>query len=469
MTVRLFQLNSLDARRWALLWVTWFSSASVFGDSVRELYVQNRLDEAATICSQFEVLSTTEADNFVVCAWVNLRLDKFENAEKFLAKLRGSPTTPPDYPLLLAYSQMKRKQWDLARATVNQMIEQNRGGQLGLMAQELSAEIYEAAGQADTAAFIYKQIVGEDASRTRAHWGLARYYLAKNEPIRAKSHLAEVTKAWPKHVSSRFNLAILALQTDDLPTATTALIQAYRINQADAGVIEQLGILFERKGSMPEAIKYWRKAVALSSDSKIAKEKLVKHGTAVVDSMLEAGQFEDALKQIALLGKQVAKEPSMLLKRAIALRHLRQYRKAIDDLKTVLILDSRNMMAYREMGINLANLKRFQEALQTFKKGLELDPSNGLGYAWMAYCFESLRNFEQARAAWRGAVRFLSDASELSRAKQRLATLEAQMEPTDRAVSGKAEAPPSTESQGEEPRAVPAWQRGAESGAQVPQ
>ena len=448
----------------------WITAATLAGVSAfatgpaRTLLNENRLDEAAVICRQIEMLSTVNTDNFAACAWVFFRTDKDDSAERFMEKLRKGPVTP-EYQLLNAYAQMRQKKYDAAKALLNTLSEEHRGGSMGMAIQELNAELYENMGQLDTAAFIYKQLASEDPSRARAHWSLARYYLSKSELPRAVTHLEQTAKLWPKHLGSRYNLAVLKIQDGSLQDAARWLAECYKINRADPGVLEQLGLLFEKKGSLPEAVRYWQKAVAISKEAPIAKEKLAFYIVQAIDALMESKQFEKALTQLDANSKLVAKDPKLLFRRAVIYRNLGKYDSAIRDLKTYKATAPDDGAAMRELGMCYVNLGLIEQAGASFSRALELEPENGLNYAWMAYALESKGRLTDAREAWKRAIQYLTEPDELERARRRLASLEKRM------PAGKKEkaVEEQSEGQGQAEEAKPAWEEDAsKTRAQIP-
>lgn len=405
------------------LMVLFFAAGAQAASPARLFLNENRLDEAAGVCRQVEMLSTIDTDNFAACAWVFFRLDKADSAERFMEKIRKGVMTP-EYQLLTALAQIKKKNFEQAKSTLNSLSADHRGDALAPAIQELNAEMYEAMGQFDTAAFIYKQVASEDPTRARAHWSLARYYLSKAEIPRATTHLEATAKHWPKHLGSRYNLAVLKIQEGNLTDAARWLGECYKINRADPGVLEQLGLLLEKKGSLAEAVRYWQKAVSVSKDATIAKEKLAFYVTQSLDTLIENNQFEKALAQIESMGKAISKDPKLLFRRGVIYRNLARYDSAIRDFKAYRKLATEDGATARELGICYANLKLLDQAGASFLKALELEPENGLNYAWLAFVMESKGKLSEARDAWKRALQYLTQPDELERARRRLSAVE---------------------------------------------
>ena len=405
------------------------TSASA-ASSLRNLLAEDRLEEALPICRQYEVLAADDAENQLACTWVYLRLGKVDSAEASLSKLRRKSSLP-EYQLLVAFSQLKKKDYDGARNVVETIMREHKGTGIGLMAEELSAEIYEVKGQLDTAAFIYRQIVGVNANRARAHWGLGRFYLARGDTAKAKVHLQQTAKFWPKHVASRFNLGVLALTQDNLREADEWLVAAYRLNKADAGVLEQLGLLFEKRKLIGDAVKFWERAMDLNPQSQIAREKLALYQLTIIDNLVASQQYALALTKLERYGKNLNSEPKLLLRRALIQKNLGlakndrgKIEKAAADLIVYLNQNPTDVAAERELGICYVNLGQWSSAVSQFEKVVKDEPGNGMNFAWYGFVLEAKGDLEKARDMYKKAVSFLNDPAEVQKANRKLATIE---------------------------------------------
>jgi tetratricopeptide (TPR) repeat protein len=403
-----------------------FAFAPHFGfgaSQVRNLLRQNRLDEALPVCRQVEVLGTTNEDNLFACAWVYFRSDQINAGEKMLERLHRHYGNP-EYQLLLGYDFFKKRQYEDARRSFDSMASKHRRGPTGLTAQELSGELYEAQGQLDTAAFVYRQVVGDDPNRGTAQWGLGRYYLAHGDNARAKQHLERTALLWPRHAASRVKLATLYLNLGDISTAAHWLAEAYRINKLDPQVLDQMGVLFEKKGMINQAIKQWQKSLEIKKDDKFAKDKLSTYLTYVVDALIEAKQYKQALNELDTSGKSLATDPKLLLRRGTIYLNMFKFEKAAGDFLAYVNSNPKDPLARRQLGICYLNLKLNDQALDNFSRALEAEPTNGINYAWMAYVLESQGRFTDAKEAWQKALELMKDPKDLERANRRLASVE---------------------------------------------
>ncbi len=280
--------------------------------------------------------------------------------------------------MLAAYALTKRKKFSSAREILNTLRGEYRQGKIAVDIQELNVEFYEAQNQLDTAAFLYRQVIADDTRRGRAHWGLGRFYLGKEETAKAQTEFEEVTQLWPKHVSSRFNLALIAMGQENFTEAARWLGECNKLDRADPGVLEQMGILFERKGMISEAVKYWQKAVDLNKEAPLAKRKLAQYSGDVVDSMIKSGQWEAALAKLESSEKNLRSDPKYLFKRGVVYRNLGRWEKAAADLAIFVKTNPDDPTAQRELGISYLNLMLWDQAGRALAKAVEKEPEKGM-------------------------------------------------------------------------------------------
>lgn len=404
----------------------WIFGAQALGNPVRSLLLENRLEEAVAICRQFEVLTTNDSDTLFACGWCYLRTDRIAATEKILEQTKNSSHLP-EYQMLTAFSRVMRKQYDQGDKMLETLISEHKGTKVEQQATALRAEIKELRGQLPSAAFIYTGVVREDPNNGRAHWALGRHYKNRGDVRLAIQHLEKTTKLWPKHLESRFELAMLYLENggaDSLTDAGKWLAEAYRLNKADPRVLEQLGVVFEKKGKIVEAVKYWQKAVEIKKDLKLSNEKLNEHFAQSIDALMEAKKWTEALAKVDGSGKSIQDQPKYILRKAIIIRNLGQHQKASGEFLKYLKTNPNDPTAFRELGICYINLKQLDQAYNYFVKAVNQEPENGLNFAWLAFGLESKGEFEAARDSWRKAVELIKDPQELEKATRKLSSIE---------------------------------------------
>lgn len=402
---------------------------------IRGLLLQNRLDEALPLCRQVEMLSSTDKEDFFSCAWVYLRTDRIDSGESILEKQRKFSNLP-EHQILSAFAKMKRKNYLEAEKILNGARTSYKGTAIGLTAEETYGEVKEAQGDMGTAGFIYKQVASSDPGRGVSQWGLGRYYLSRGDMRLAIKHLENTTQIWPKHVGSRFNLTVIYDNLDDVKTATKWALESYRLNKADPGVLEELGNLFEKRGQIKEAVKYWQKALDYDKNAKVSREKLAAHFGEVVNELMESKRYELVIQRLATAKFNVEEKPELLLKRGIAYRNLEKYDKGASDLKKYLQDRPKDPEAQRELGVCYLNLGLKEAALKLFERAVALEPENAFNHAWLGYMQEGKGDFKQAYASWQKAMELFRDPIELKRASRRIASLEKKLGKVERKKSG---------------------------------
>jgi tetratricopeptide (TPR) repeat protein len=397
---------------------------------------ENRLDEGVAICRQVELLAAYDRDTAFNCAWVYFRKDLGPSAEKILDRFKAFSHTP-EYQVLAAQDYINHKQYEKAKVILDTIRRENPKKPVGETAELLNAEVYEKRdpkGGLSTAGFLYKQLENSSVDKGRVAWGLGRYYAAQGDYRRATQYLEQTAKLWPTHAESRKQLGAIYLNQSSPEAAQYAakwLGEAYKMNKADAGVLEQLGVLFEKRGLKAEAIKKWQAAIEINKDSKIAKEKLTQYFAEVVDDLIAARKFDAALKKMDSAPKSVTSDAKYSLRRGLARRGLGQWEKAVGDLQAYVAASPKDAMALRELGICYVNLNLIDQAITFFAKAASEAPDDGMNYAWLAWSLEGKGEWKQARDTWRKALELLKDPKELEKATRKLANIERKIRERD--------------------------------------
>lgn len=433
-------------------WVAYPALSSA--DLLKQLLNENRLEEALPVCRQYEVLPTRDDSVNLSCAWIYFRTYRPAAAEAVLQKSRGSATLP-EYQLLRIYgtvakelleqksleklSPEAREEYDRkikakileAQKDLQGFIERYKNHPAITKAKELNGEFYEMKGQLEPAAFIYRGIIADQPKSARAHWGLGRYYLAQGDLRRAKISLEETALLWPKHVSSRYNIALISISQKGAKKNEEAarwLTQAFKLNQSDVGVLEQIGVLLEANGKPLVALKYWTRALELSPNSSLALKKVQQNSTLVVQDLASKEKWEEVIAKIGeFSGPQGETPDDLLIYEGMAYRHLGSFTRASRIFQQVLEKNPNSPIAMREFGICELNLNKPDQAVSLFEKAARMDKKEGLNYAWLGFAYEAKRDFWRAAEAWTQASNLFKDPKEVKNAIEKVVRLEQRM------------------------------------------
>lgn len=391
---------------------------------VKTLLKENRMDEALAICKQYEVLSTRDRDDRFACAWVYLRSGQIESAQKILDEQKSNAKLP-DYQLLLGFSLTIQKKYDEAKKVFDAVLDTNKGKPAGVSAQELIAEMYEAQDKLAPAAFLYNLVVKEDPNRGQSSWGLARFYQSQNDIRRCMNYLEQTAKLWPKHIPSRFLLAKIhfSLGPEYSEQGFSWLKESYRLNRSNPEVLEEIGLFFERKNKIPEAVKYWQKALKLKPELKLATDKIKEYFNQTVQQLFESERYEEVIEKLES-SQELSSNPEMVLLRGQCYRALGKHDDAITQLRLYLRENPKSGLANRELGIAFINKKLWNLAAEAFSKAVIYEPTNGINFGWFAYALEEKGELKKAKDFWEKALALLEEPDQRERANRKIASIE---------------------------------------------
>ncbi len=378
-------------------------------------------DQARKYCA--EQVPPLPLSDMQDCAFVAYWNEDVAAADAWMRRLESRPHGLRWY-LLKSYQDVVHGHAARARQTLQRVLgHPTKGTQVGNEAQWLSALSYEKEGQTDTAGFLYKMLADTNPDFVPAQLGLSRYYVVKQNWPAAAQHLAQVARAWPHDIASRYALAQLNLQQKNFDQAGYWLSETYRLNRGDAAVLTLVGNYFEQKKQIGLAVRFWQRALSVQKNSPEAESKLAHYANEVVDALMQAHDYGPALKNLEKFAPHPEAQPSLLLKRAQLRRHVGLFAAAAGDAKKVLAMDRANAVAWQELGIDYLNLKIKRQALDCFAEAARLNPKEGMSHAWMAFLLETEHDWEGARAQWSTAVDLITEPEALARASRHLATV----------------------------------------------
>jgi tetratricopeptide (TPR) repeat protein len=395
---------------------------------VKTLLKENRIDEAVAVCRQYEMLSTRDKEDRFACAWIYLRNEQPEAAEKILEEQKSNSKSL-EYQLIRGYSFVVQKKYEEAKKLFEGIANANKGRPVALEAQELIAEIYELQDKLAPAGFLYNLVLKEDSGRGRSAWGLARFYQGQNDIRRCIQYAELTTKLWPKHIPSRFLLAKIyfTLGPEYTVEGFNWLKESYRLNRSNPEVLEEIGSFFERKNKIPEAVKYWQKAINVKPTLILANEKIKEYFVQTIQQLFESEKYEEVLEKLAS-NKTLSETSEMTLIKGQSYRNIGKYDQAIVTLKQYLKIDPKNPLANRELGIAYLNQKAWDLAAEAFSKAVINDPTNGINFGWFAYALEEKGDLAKAKEYWEKALAVIEEPGQREKANRKIASITKRLE-----------------------------------------
>ncbi|MFM8313397.1 MAG: tetratricopeptide repeat protein [Deltaproteobacteria bacterium] len=390
---------------------------------VKTLLNENRIEEAVAVCRQYEVLSTRDRDDRFACAWVYLRNNQLESAEKILEEQKANSKSA-EYQLIRGYSLVVQKKYDEAKKIFESVAASNKGRSYALQAQELIAEMYEFQDKLAPAGFIYNLVLKEEPNRGRSAWGLARFYQSQNDIRRCIQYLELTAKLWPKHIASRFLLAKIhfSLGPEYVSEGFNWLKESYRLNRTNPEVLEEIGSFFERKNKIPEAVKYWQKALSIKPDLALANEKVKEYFSQTIQQLFDSEKYDELIEKLEA-NKTLSETSEMLLIKGQSYRNINKFDQAIITLKQFLKSEPKNPLANRELGIAYLNQKAWDLAAEAFSKAVINEPNNGINYGWFAYALEEKGELAKAKEYWEKSLALIDEPEQREKANRKIASI----------------------------------------------
>lgn len=201
---------------------------------------------------------------------------------------------------------------------------------------------------------------------------------------------------------------------------------ARRIDPADAGAHNNLGVLYYQKGLVPEAIEEFLRALELDPRMQVAKENLeiAYHATGYYDRRVAElrerlrrepydagarwelgrtcaalGQWDEAVTEFQLLLARKPDDVAALLQLGLAERGRGNLEAATAAFEHAKELDPQSSITLFHYGEALYNRGLSDQARQELESAVQRNPDNADAFYLLAFVYGDLGEHEQARAA----------------------------------------------------------------------
>jgi len=128
-----------------------------------------------------------------------------------------------------------------------------------------------------------------------------------------------------------------------------------------------MGLIYEKKGDLTSAIKYYKEAIRL-------RPRYYLFYMHLGNAYNQAGLMNEAIMELQTAVNLEPSNPELLVKLASFLAKTGEVSKVIDIANIVLVLEPKNAMAFSLLGISYERKGLKEEAVKYYKMALELNP-----------------------------------------------------------------------------------------------
>ena len=193
---------------------------------------------------------------------------------------------------------------------------------------------------------------------------IAGALIEENKFEEASSILEPLNVKFPKNLSVKFYLGVLAYFKNDMKSAEFYFKHALEIDSSHAESYINLSSVYDKTFRILESIKSLKSALAYSEENgevynkakkkyDLISEKILSEHKISIDKYLESGDiFNLAFEKI----------------------NEEKFEEAIELFNKVLVIDKNHVQSYGNLGFCFMKLHKFEEAKKYFEKALEIDP-----------------------------------------------------------------------------------------------
>ena len=214
------------------------------------------------------------------------------------------------------------------------------------------AQVYFASGRPQEALDLLEKMLAE-RDRSDLRLRVALCLLALGRSAEAEPIIAKVVDENPDQSSARIIFGRILMSLDRIDEAF-AVLEPLQVEQSVWPIFQSaLGLIYLRRGLLPEAEDAFRRAIERDDDSVEAHD-----GLGIV--LRKLGRYEDAIYEHM---------------RAAALQHLRP-------------------QTHVNLGIALTNAQQFDWAIRAFSVAAEMSPTHPLPHRWLSMIYRRVKKDE---------------------------------------------------------------------------
>ncbi len=227
----------------------------------------------------------------------------------------------------------------------------------------------------------------------------------------------------PYMANAWLNRSLIREKHNDTEGALSDMKMSLSLDPLNAEIYARLASMYERKGDIAQATRYYTSALAMKPDFTAARQGLISalsklgetdslrafitQGSGVAagsdrafvtsgEACLAIGNYQCAEHEFSQAIKLGAKTPALLTMRATSYGALHRFDSALADFKAALALDPKNIDAYYNRGFMLLALRDYAAALEDMNTVLKLKPNSTAALLMRGGLFLSTGRNEEA-------------------------------------------------------------------------
>jgi tetratricopeptide (TPR) repeat protein len=200
------------------------------------------------------------------------------------------------------------------------------------------------------------------------------------------------------------NLGVIFETRDAMPEAIRHYQAAVRLDKTDPLYRLNLAIALQKIGNFKRSIEEAREAVALDPRYREAIFFLA-DACALVD------RFDDAIAVLDAASSRFPDVPRFWIRKSTVYIKEQKFTAAIQAADVAVQLDPTNYVTHVALGAALTYGGRYEDAIKSYLEAIELSPEEGSSYSAMADALDQLGRLDEAVAALRKAVELAPESA----------------------------------------------------------
>lgn len=229
---------------------------------------------------------------------------------------------------------------------------------------------------------------------------------------RAETDLQSVLRATPQDYRALDLLGVVRVLQRREVDAEELFTHAMQEKSDFAPAHAHLGLLYEQKGRLQEAIPHLREALRIDPARSDASAALVRILQDQGRAAVAAGDFEKALSLLMEARKYAPDNPNIQFELGTIALQMSLWQDAVDAFKRTLKLRENDPLALYNLGRAFMGLSKFEDARQQFAHYVEIRPDDAAGHCALGMTLAATQRAPEAREQFQRSIELTPSQSE---------------------------------------------------------
>lgn len=267
---------------------------------------------------------------------------------------------------------------------------------------------------------------------------IATAYMIEKKYTKASVYLDKALELANENITILNAQAVCYMNLEENEKVLPLLFKAYEINNKDSLTVYNIGVFYQKMGDFKNALKYFQISYELESSitmlvnladcalqaqeyaiASVLFQNLVmvypnnsKYRLSLIETYEMTAQYKEALEQVNTLLTLDTKNITLIKKKGALLRKLKLYEESTEIFDTLIKRGKIDIEVYYNLAFNYVELEDYDKASEMFKKCITLEPNNPFAHKDLGVLYLKMNCYEWAVDEMKQAIELEEDVAE---------------------------------------------------------